>query len=154
MKVVYGCCIMALVGFVIVTEYSETLRVLYIGGQFCGSLSIPVRPTLFKKRQEMVSVHLFQTLHGKSRNLKEVEDACEVVRQNVDKLNRELKSKMDELENKKKQLKEVESRIQLSLRYDPKSVVIMLLRPAAISTNCRSLGILAFIVLYCCELHM
>ena len=78
----------------------------------------------------MVSVRfLFQSLHGKSRNLKEVEDACEVVRQNVDKLNQELKSKMDELDDKKKQLKEVESRIQLSLRYDPKSVVIGLLRP-------------------------
>ena len=92
----------------------------------------------------MVSVRLlFQSLHGKSRNLKEVEDACEVVRQNVDKLNQELKSKMDELDDKKKQLKEVESRIQLSLRYEPKSVVIGLLRPAAICTNCRSLSILA-----------
>lgn len=46
MKVVYGCCIMALVAFVIVTEYSETLRVLYIGGQFCGSLSIPGKANL------------------------------------------------------------------------------------------------------------
>ena len=86
----------------------------------------------------MVSVRLlFQSLHGKSRNLKEVEDACEVVRQNVDKLNQELKSKMDELDDKKEQLKEVESRIQLSLRYDPKSIAIGLLRPAAICTNCR-----------------
>ncbi|XP_015764832.1 PREDICTED: golgin subfamily A member 1-like isoform X3 [Acropora digitifera] len=77
-------------------------------------ISLEIKEKALNDRQEYVN----KSLHGKSRNLKEVEDACEVVRQNVDKLNQELKSKMDELDDKKKQLKEVESRIQLSLRVE------------------------------------
>ena len=75
------------------------------------------------------NLFFFQTLQGKSRELKEVENACEVVRRNVDKLNQELKSKMEDLENKKSHLTEVESRIQLSLRFDHESIVT---RPQAL----------------------
>lgn len=39
------------------------------------------------------------------------------MRQNVDKLNKEMADKMMELENMESQLKDVESRIQLSLRF-------------------------------------
>ena len=46
MEVPYGCCNMALVGFIIVTEYSEMLRVLYMESQFCGSLSFPGKASL------------------------------------------------------------------------------------------------------------
>ena len=59
----------------------------------------------------------FKTLQAKSRELKEVENSCDVVKQNVDKLNEELRCKVEEFENKESQLKDVESRIQLSLRF-------------------------------------
>ena len=39
------------------------------------------------------------------------------MRQNIDKLNMEMANKMEELENKESQLKDVESRLQLSLRF-------------------------------------
>ena len=39
------------------------------------------------------------------------------MRHNVDKLNKEMASKMEDLENKESQLKDVESRIKLSLRF-------------------------------------
>lgn len=58
----------------------------------------------------------YQILEVKSKELKEADKSYEVVRQNVDKLNKELGSKMEELENKEKHLREVETRIQLSLR--------------------------------------
>ena len=57
-----------------------------------------------------------QILEAKSKELKEADKSYDVVRQNVDKLNKELGSKMEELENKEKHLREVETRIQLSLR--------------------------------------
>ncbi len=58
-----------------------------------------------------------KAIEAKSQELKEVETSCGVVRQNVDKLNKEMANKMEELENKESQLKDVESRIQLSLRF-------------------------------------
>ena len=58
----------------------------------------------------------YQILEAKSKELKEADKSYDVVRQNVDKLNKELGSKMEELENKEKHLREVETRIQLSLR--------------------------------------
>lgn len=64
--------------------------------------------------------YIFQFLKGiesKSRELKDVEKSCEIVRQNVDKLNKEMANNMEELENKESKLKDVESRIQLSLRF-------------------------------------
>ena len=58
----------------------------------------------------------YQILEAKCKELKEADKSYDVVRQNVDKLNKELGSKMEELENKEKHLREVETRIQLSLR--------------------------------------
>ena len=58
----------------------------------------------------------YQILEAKSKELKEADKSYDVVRQNVDKLNKELGSKMEELENKEMHLREVETRIQLSLR--------------------------------------
>ena len=46
-----------------------------------------------------------------------MENSCEVVRRNVDKLNMDLRQKTEEIENKESQLRDVESRIQLSLRF-------------------------------------
>ncbi|XP_068727914.1 centriolin-like isoform X3 [Montipora capricornis] len=77
-------------------------------------ISLEIKEKSLNDRQD----HIDKTLQGKSRELKEVENACEVVRRNVDKLNQELKSKMEDLENKKSHLTEVESRIQLSLRVE------------------------------------
>lgn len=58
----------------------------------------------------------YQILEAKSKELREADKSYDVVRQNVDKLNKELGSKMEELEKKEKHLREVETRIQLSLR--------------------------------------
>ena len=62
--------------------------------------------------------------------MKEADKSYDVVRQNVDKLNKELGSKMEELENKEKHLREVETRIQLSLRCGQFSFSLFLSLPA------------------------
>ena len=50
--------------------------------------------------------------------MKEVEKSYNDVRSNFDKLNKEIASKVEELESKGSELKDVESRLQLSLRFD------------------------------------
>ena len=73
---------------------------------------------ILTKQTFFVFLFAYQILEAKSKELKEADRSYDVVRQNVDKLNKELGSKMEELENKEKHLREVETRIQLSLRCD------------------------------------
>ena len=61
---------------------------------------------------------LSKAIEAKERELKETENSCAVVRHNIDKLNKELASKMEDLEKKESVLKDVETRTQLSLRFD------------------------------------
>lgn len=62
--------------------------------------------------------HIDKTLQARTQELREVENSCEVVRRNVDKLNMDLRQKTEELEYKESQLRDVESRIKLSLRVE------------------------------------
>ena len=71
---------------------------------------------ILTKQTFFVFLFAYQILEAKSKELKEADRSYDVVRQNVDKLNKELGSKMEELENKEKHLREVETRMQLSLR--------------------------------------
>lgn len=59
-----------------------------------------------------------KAIEAKEQELKETKNSCAVVRHNVDKLNKELASKMEDLEKKESVLKDVETRTQLSLRFD------------------------------------
>ena len=59
-----------------------------------------------------------KAIEAKEQELKETKNSCAVVRHNVDKLNKELASKMEDLEKKESLLKDVETRTQLSLRFD------------------------------------
>ncbi|KAL9989527.1 hypothetical protein ACROYT_G004088 [Oculina patagonica] len=77
-------------------------------------INLEIKGKALSERQEQIN----KAIEAKGRELKEVETSCGVVRQNVDKLNKEMANKMEELENKESQLKDVESRIQLSLRVE------------------------------------
>ena len=74
--------------------------------------------TILKLISSSCFIFFSKAIEVKERELKETENSCAIVRHNIDKLNKELASKMEDLEKKESVLKDVETRTQLSLRFD------------------------------------